>query len=205
MSMTRVILVRHGQTVWNVEAKYQGHSDIALTQEGIEQAKLVAARLSDEPVAAVYASDLSRAFKTAEFIADPHKLAVTSVPALREVKFGEWEGLTYGNIYNKWPDIMDGLFSKPDEIQIPGGETFRELKERATKAIKELVVKHPEETIVVVSHGGTIRTLICAALNIHLNYLWNIRQDNTAVNILDYYDDRTVVGLLNDIHHVRRP
>lgn len=202
MSMTKVILVRHGQTIWNVEAKYQGHSDIELTKDGLEQAELVAKRLASEKISSVYASDLSRAFKTAETIASQHNLTVTAVPALREVKFGDWEGLTYGNIYNKWPEIMDGLFTKPDEIQIPGGETFRELKNRATKALEELVSKHPEETIVVVSHGGTIRTLICAALNIHLNYLWNIRQDNTAVNIIEYYDNRAVVSLLNDIHHL---
>lgn len=200
--MTRVILVRHGQTIWNVEAKYQGHSDIALTPSGQEQAKLVAKRLAKEKVAAVYASDLCRAFKTAEIIALKHNLPVTSLPGLREIKFGEWEGLTYGNIYNTWPTIMDKLFTKPDEVQIPGGETFRELKDRASHSIENLVVKHPDETIIVVSHGGTIRTLICAALNIHLNYLWNLKQDNTAVNIIDYYENRAIVTLLNDTHHL---
>lgn len=202
ISMTRVILVRHGQTLWNVEAKYQGHSDIALTSSGLEQAELVAKRLAKEKVAAVYASDLSRAFKTAEIIAVKHNLPVTALSDLREIKFGEWEGLTYGNIYNKWPEVMDKLFTKPDETEIPGGETFRELKERASLSIEKLIAKHPDETIIVVSHGGTIRTLICAALNIHLNYLWSLRQDNTAVNIIDYYENRAIIALLNDTHHL---
>lgn len=200
--MTRVILVRHGQTVWNKEAKYQGHTDVALSEDGFEQACKVAARLAKENIAAVYASDLSRALRTAEVIAARHGLPVHSMRELREIKFGEWEGLKYDDISAKWPELMEKLFTHPDEMEIPGGETFQELKVRATKAIEELVARHKDETIAVVSHGGTIRTILCAALNIHLNYVWNIRQDNTAVNIIDYFDHRILVGLVNDTHHL---
>lgn len=200
--MTRVFLIRHGQSVWNKEMKYQGHSDIALTEEGIRQAHCVANRLSGENIAAVYASDLSRAFITGETIAARHGLRVTALPALREISFGEWEGLTYTGINEKWPDHMRSLYTNADDVVIPGGETFRELKMRSCAAIEELVRQHKDETIAVVSHGGTIRTLLCAALNIHLNYVWNIRQDNTAVNILDYYEDRIMVSLINDAHHL---
>ena len=97
---------------------------------------------------------------------------------------------------------MRSLYTNADDVVIPGGETFRELKMRSCAAIEELVRQHKDETIAVVSHGGTIRTLLCAALNIHLNYVWNIRQDNTAVNILDYYEDRIMVSLINDAHHL---
>ena len=200
--MTKVILVRHGQTLWNLEMKYQGHCDVALTEKGVEQAKLAAKRLAGEEISAVYASDLSRAFKTAECIAEKHNLLVTAIPSLREINFGEWEGLTFDKINNQWTEAMSKLFTHPDEIVIPGGETFREVKERATSALAKLVERHPHQTIVVVSHGGTIRTLLCAALNIHLNHLWNIKQDNTAINILEYYDDRVMVALVNDVHHL---
>jgi alpha-ribazole phosphatase len=97
---------------------------------------------------------------------------------------------------------MNKLFTHPDEVQIPGGETFRQVKERASQAIEKLVVKHPDETIAVVSHGGTIRTILCAILDIHLNHVWNIVQDNTAVNIINYYSERTMVSLVNDTHHL---
>ena len=200
--MTKVILVRHGQTLWNLEMKYQGHCDVALTEKGVEQAKLAAKRLAGENISAVYASDLSRAFKTAECIAEKHNLLVTAIPSLREINFGEWEGLTFDKINNQWTEAMSKLFTHPDEIVIPGGETFREVKERSTMALAKLVTGHPNQTIVVVSHGGTIRTLLCAALNIHLNHLWNIKQDNTAINILEYYDDRVMVALVNDVHHL---
>jgi len=201
--MTKVILVRHGQTLWNVDMKYQGHCDIALTQAGIEQAGLVANRLADEDVAAVYASDLNRALTTAQCIADKHSLSVTTIPEVKEINFGEWEGLTYEGINSQWADSMAKLFTFPDEVIIPGGETFQAVKERATAAIAQLVEKHPDQTIVVVSHGGTIRTLLCAALNTHLNHLWNIKQDNTAVNIVEYYDGKAMVSLVNDVHHLK--
>ncbi len=200
---TKLILVRHGQTVWNLELKYQGHSDIALTELGRKQAEMVAARLAPEKIKAVYASDLSRALVTAETIAAVHNLAVLTDANLREIGFGEWEGLTHDGIYAKWPDIISKFFTNPDEVQIPGGETFRDVKERAAKTIDSLVMRHNGDTIVVVSHGGTIRAILCAVLNIHLNHVWNIRQDNTAVNIIEYCDGRPIVTLMNDTHHLQ--
>lgn len=200
--MTKLILIRHGQTVWNKELKYQGHSDVALTATGSEQATLVAQRLAGEEIAAVYASDLSRAFITAQAIAKSRKLQVMPITDLREINFGQWEGLTYEQINAHWPDILSKWYFSPDEVNIPGGESFRELKERAMRVIDELIARHPKQTIVVVSHGGTIRTILCAALNVHLNYVWNIQQDNTAVNIIKYYRDRPVVTLMNDTHHL---
>jgi alpha-ribazole phosphatase len=200
--MTKVILVRHGQTLWNLEMKYQGHCDVALTEKGIKQAELAAISLAAEPISAIYASDLCRALATAECIAKKHNVQVTAIPELREINFGQWEGLTYDKINNQWSEIMAKLFTHPDEIQIPDGETFREVKERATAALAKLVAQHPNETIVVVSHGGTIRTILCAILNIHLNYLWKIKQDNTAINILEYYDNEVMVSLVNGTHHL---
>jgi alpha-ribazole phosphatase len=200
--MTKVILVRHGETLWNLEMKYQGHCDVALTEKGIKQAELAADSLAKESISAVYASDLCRAFVTAEHIANKHHLQVATIPELREINFGQWEGLTYDKINNQWSDIMAKLFTHPDEVEIPDGETFREVKERATIALNTLIEKHPNETIVVVSHGGTIRTILCAVLNIPLNHLWNIKQDNTAINILEYYNNQTLVSLVNGTYHL---
>lgn len=201
--MTKVFLVRHGETIWNKELKYQGHTDTPLSDEGLRQANLVADRLAGEKLAAVYASDLSRAFITAGTIAARHDLAAIAVPDLREVQFGEWEGLTYEGINERWPEEYVQLFHRTDEVRIPGGETFREVKERAAAAVARIVASHPGETIAIVSHGGTIRTIICAALDIHLNHVWDMRQDNTAVNVLEYHHQRTILTLFNDVHHLR--
>jgi alpha-ribazole phosphatase len=200
--LTKLLLVRHGQTVWNHEMKYQGHADIELSALGVEQAEQVAKRLAGFDPAAIYASDLCRAVRTAEIIAQQYGLPVTALSALRELNFGEWEGKNYEGIGNQWPETMGMLFTHPDEVQIPGGENFLELETRASKAVQELVVKHAGETVLVVSHGGTIRSILCAALHIPLKYFWNIRQDNTAVNIIDFYEDRTIVALVNDTHHL---
>lgn len=203
--MTKLILVRHGETVWNAEKKFQGHTDIALSPAGLEQATRLADRLASEKIAAVYSSDLNRAFVTAETVARRHNLTVNEVPSLREIRFGDWEGLTYTAIHEKWPSQLSGLFTTPGEIVIPGGESFYELKKRAADAIADLVAKHEDETVVVVSHGGTIRTIFCSILDINLNHLWGIRQDNTAVNIIEYYDGRALISLVNDTHHLQQP
>ena len=204
--MTKVILVRHGQTLWNLEMKYQGHCDVALTDKGIHQAELAAIRLAKEDISAVYASDLNRAFKTAECIAEKHNLSVTAIPELREINFGDWEGMTFEGISDPanshWSEEMTKVFSHPGEAKIPGGETFHEVKARAMTALNQLVVKHPNQTIVVVSHGGTIRTILCAILDINLNNVWKIKQDNTAINMLEYCDDEVFVSLVNDVHHL---
>ncbi len=200
--MTRLIIVRHGQTLWNLERKYQGHSDIALTDNGRRQAEAVAARLATEKIDSVYASDLSRAYKTAQCIADKHNLPVSLVPALREIKFGDWEGLTYEQITAQWPGMLGKLWSTPDELQIPGGESFQQLKERAYTAVEKIVTDHPEQTVAIVAHGGTIGTILCAMLDIHLNHVWSIRQDNTAVNIIEYYEGRPTITLLNCVRHL---
>ncbi|MBP2649313.1 MAG: alpha-ribazole phosphatase [Firmicutes bacterium] len=203
--MTKVFLVRHGQTVWNKEQRYQGHSDTALSEEGLKQAELTAVRLDRENLAAVYASDLSRAAVTAEIIARHHKetAVVVKVPELREINFGQWEGLTYEQINQRWPGKLERLY-RAEEDDVPGGESFHGLQTRAVRAIERLVNRHQGQTIAIVSHGGTIRTIIAAAMGLNLKRLWNIRQDNTAVNIIEYYPGMAVVGLVNDIHHLRR-
>ena len=203
--MTKLILVRHGQTEWNHNLKYQGHSDTCLSAIGKQQARLLARRLQEVPFTAVYASDLQRAFDTAQIVAVSHNLAVQVMPQLREIKFGNWEGLTSAEIEARWPDGIRRLYTEPETLAIPGGETFLQVRERAVAAIQTLVQRHSQDTVVVVSHGGTIRTIICTALGMSLNQVWSIRQDNTAVNVLEFYEDHAVLTLLNDCHHLTDP
>lgn len=201
--MTKLILVRHGQTIWNHEFRYQGHTDVPLTEEGLRQAEKVAGRLAKEQVGTVYASDLGRAAQTAQTIAARHGQPVFLLSALREVNFGLWEGKTYQEVKREYTDGLTDWFNRPADILIPQGETFQQVKERAYAAILEVVKQHEGETVVVVSHGGTIRTILCAALELHLNRLWCIKQDNTAVNILEFYQDKAFVSMVNDTHHLQ--
>ncbi len=201
--MTRVIFVRHGQTSWNQEGKYQGHSDISLNERGIKQGNLVAKRLANEKINAIYSSDLLRAQQTAEAIADYHGLPVIMKPEFREINFGIWEGLTYQDIMAEWSEILTAMYSNPGEIGPPQGESFQAVKKRVTHALQECVKEHQEQTIVLVSHGGTMRVLLCAALGVGLDKMWSMRQDSSAINIIEYFDNRAVVALVNDTWHAK--
>ncbi len=200
--MTRVFLIRHGETEWNKNMRYQGQTDVPLSDAGRKQAEALSSCLAKVDFTAAYSSDLSRAYETATILAAPHKLPVSICAGIKEINFGEWEGLTYDRVNGQWSEEMKRLFSRPNEVEIPSGESFYQLQKRVVAALAELVRGHENETILVVSHGAAIRTAICEALEIPLNNLWGIRQDNTAVNILEYGAGRTVIGCLNDSHHL---
>lgn len=210
--MTRIIFVRHGETDWNVARRYQGQTDIPLNDKGIYQAQLAAKRLAGEPIAAVYASDLQRAVYTAEVIAKEHQLTVTPMAEFREISFGEWEGSCFASLDTGAREQIDKIFTDPANIEVPGGENFQQVQARAVRGIEQLIAKHPDETVLVVSHGAAIRTILCHALGMSLANVWSIRQDNTAVNQIAYYTttDNTkgayataIVELVNDAHHLQ--
>ncbi|MDU2065830.1 MAG: alpha-ribazole phosphatase [Sporomusaceae bacterium] len=201
--MTKIFYVRHGQTAWNLAMRYQGHTDIPLDEVGLQQAEAVATFLEKEKIDCIYASDLTRALETGRMIGRRQGLEVIPEPDFREIHFGEWEGLKYDQIQDKWATTLDQLYTQPDDIQIPGGESFRTVQERAMRAVSRILQKHQNQTILIASHGGTIRTILCAALHMPLNDLWSIRQDNTALNAVEYYDSRTIVALVNSVFHLK--
>jgi alpha-ribazole phosphatase len=200
--MLKIYLVRHGKTLWNNSMRYQGHTDIELSETGCRQAELLARRLADVKVDAFYASDLKRASKTAEILARPHQMEVQQVPALREIHFGAWEGLTYAQITAKYKEVADNWHAAPATVRIPEGENFEDVRDRAYGAILDLVKRHDPGTIVVVAHGGTIRTIICGLLELNLNHAFKIKQDNAALNLIEYYDGYGILSLMNDTGHL---
>lgn len=201
--MTKLLLVRHGETVWNYISRYQGHSDIELSAKGREQARLLANRLQTEKIKAVYSSDLKRAFETASILALPHNLPVKATKELREINFGAWEGLTYQEIMEQYSDLATKWYQYPGQVRIPGGESFTDVKERAFNTILELTRQNDPGTIIVVAHGGTIRAVICGLLDIDLNHAFQFRQDNAALNIIEYHQEGFIVlSLLNGISHL---
>lgn len=203
--MTRIFFVRHGQTGWNASFRYQGQTDIELNEFGLAQAELVAHRLKREQIKLIVTSDLCRAKVTAEKVAEVCGVPLRIEPAFREINFGLWEGQTYDAVRKRWPDLLEKLYTSPDEIVIPGGESFNQVQVRAMAAVRQLIKEFHNESIVVLSHGATIRTIICNALNLGLNQVWNLRQDNTAVNLIEYVPERTILSLLNDTHHLFEP
>jgi len=199
---SRLILVRHGMTHWNNERRYQGHTDIELNDEGIAQAYAVQRRLAATKLEAVYSSDLSRAYKTAQIIAEPHRLPVKIAPGLREINFGVWEGLCYEDLLRDYPDLLQVWFNSPHQLKVPEGETFQEVRDRAVAEVQKITAEHPLGNVILVSHGGTIAALICGLLEQPLSQMWQYKQKNTAVNILRKEGQKYVLELFNDVSHL---
>ena len=203
--MMKLLLIRHGQTDWNLLGKYQGQTDIALSGEGIRQADLLTKNFPVDTLDIIYTSDLQRAFMTAERLAKKFSAPLYADKALRELNFGAWEGLTYQEIAERWPQEVKNLFGAPEKLQIPEGETFLMLQRRAMNKIHEIRAENEGKNVAVVAHGAISKAILTALLHIPLHYVWTLRQDNTAVNILRFDDEFVSVELLNGISHLDRP
>ena len=160
----RLLLVRHGETDWNLGNRFQGHADPPLNETGRAQARELAAALADRSFDAVYSSPLRRAFETAEIIAAPHGLQPVPDPGLREVDVGEWQGLTREEVERRFPEQYRrwlGFGQGWDE-----GETYDEMGRRVVATLLEIARKHDGETVLCVTHGGPIRAALASASGI---------------------------------------
>ena len=201
--MTQIYLVRHGQTQWNKEQIFRGTRDVPLNESGREEARLAAEGLKDKPIDAVYTSPLARARETAEAIARVHGLAVRPVEGLKDICFGEWEGEALQEVQRRYTDLYRRWIEEPHTVTFPGGESLADVKARSVKAVKEIVVDHPEDTIAMVSHRVVNRVLICGLVGIDLARFWQIGQDTTAINLLTWKKGSFILTCLNDTCHLR--
>jgi len=206
----KLILIRHGESDGNAQRKFSGFQDVDLTEKGIWQAKRLARRLERVQVNAVYCSDLKRARHTAEIIFGDRGKDIVTNPKFREINFGAWEGYTFEEVKSKfgYGDEFNHLMEniKP-EAAIPQGESLVDLNDRVMAELNNLLKKHEkndkDKTIALVCHGGTIRVILSNALNIGLKNMWNIEQYSTALNIINYYDHKAFVALINDTSHLK--
>lgn len=201
LQKTRVYLVRHGKTIYSHEERYFGQKDIPMSQEGINQINALAKRLAGLEFAAIFSSDLQRARMSAEIIANKSGSEIIIEPGFKEMNLGDWEGLTYNDISRISPELAKEWMDNTAYFKFPHGESLFELKERVITALDSLIVKYKGDSILVVSHGGPIRVLLCEALKLNLVHFLRIGQDYSALNIIDYYDDFAVCHLMNDLCH----
>jgi broad specificity phosphatase PhoE len=159
--MTTLLLIRHGESDWNAEQRWQGHSDRRLTERGREQARELAEQLADVTVDAVYCSDLLRARETAEILAEPKGLEVRPLTALREIDVGEWSGLTWPELEERFPEAVGRYHETGRGWE--HGEWHDEMAARVLAAVREIAGTHPDETVLVVGHGGPIRAVLAHA------------------------------------------
>jgi 2,3-bisphosphoglycerate-dependent phosphoglycerate mutase len=198
---TRIIAIRHGETTWNVDARIQGQLDIPLNDTGHRQAKRMALALVDEPVAAIYASDLSRAWETAQYLGRALDVPVSKEEALRERGFGEFEGKTFAEIEALLPD-QSLRWRKRDPAFAPaGGESLLALRSRVVAACEQLAAAHPGELIALVCHGGVMDVLYRAAARLDLQAPRTWALGNTAISRLLWSPEGfTLVGWADTQH-----
>ena len=161
--MTQLCLVRHGQTDWNLEGRYQGQSDVPLNENGLAQAKSLTEQLKGQTFSAIYSSDLMRARQTAELIAKMLGITMQIEPRLREINQGEWEGVLVDDIKARYAEIWSQRTVDPANVRPPGGETVGEVATRVYAALDDIARLFPTEHVLVVSHGLSIATAICRA------------------------------------------
>ena len=184
MDVTRIVAIRHGETAWNAESRLQGQLDSPLNARGRAQAATLAGALHDEGLVAVYASDLGRAWQTAQALAAPLGLPLVADPGLRERGFGLLEGLTYAEIDRHWPDLARRWRSREPGFAPGGGESLIDFSARCLHAVARLSVPHRGQAIALVCHGGVLDSLCRAANRMALDAprTWQLR--HAAINRL---------------------
>jgi alpha-ribazole phosphatase len=197
--MTRLFLIRHGNTLDEETGKvYKGRTDVPLSQAGIARMEKAGAYLAMFPIDRVFSSTLSRSIDSGELVAKPQKLEVEIEPAFDEVGFGVWEGLTFGEIRERYPEEHARWIEDPAAYPPPQGESFETARKRSMDRLGRIVEECRGQTIAVVAHAGIMRIMIFSLLNMRLSRLFRIGQDYGAINIIDFWDDGNLsVNLLN--------
>ena len=202
MQRTHLIIVRHGQTEWNIAGIRQGHLDSRLTGKGVAQAKALGQRLARERFAALYSSDLGRAVQTAMAIADRTGHEIITDPRLRERHLGIFQGLNADEITGKYPEERRMLRTSGPGYIIPGGESMEQQVERNVSYLNELAHKHVGETIVVVTHGGVVSGFFRHTLAIPLDAPRRFEFVNAGLNVFVHEEEHWMLLTWGDVSHL---
>lgn len=200
--MIRLLLIRHGETEWNREGRYHGHTDIELNKTGMEQARRLGQRLSHENIDAIYSSSLTRAIQTAQHISEAHDLSVIGCDELKELNLGDFEGKWFKESGDNGRSLETAWENGDVDFPIPGGETLYELQSRVSGFLSELLERHDSGTLALVAHGGSLRIALCHLIGIDLKCWWRLQLSSTSLSIVNTYPDHTILSLLNDTCHL---
>ncbi len=193
----RIILARHGETIWNREEIFRGRADVRLNETGIKQAELLAGYLKETSLEAVLSSPLRRARDTAAIVAKPHNLAVEIHDGLIDFDYGEWAAITRREAEAKWPGLYEKWFNTPHLVAMPGGERLSDMRERLTGVIREVTSKY-RDSVVLVSHRAVNRVIICYLLGLDDSHFWNVNMDNASITTFSYENGRFTLECHND-------
>lgn len=209
--MTKIILVRHGQTEWNRNERFRGHADIPLNATGKRQAEATGKRVASEwRPSAIYTSPLSRAVDTGQAIADhlaksfQARVPVQAIPDLSDIDYGDWQGLTPEEARLRWPTEINAWYISPQTVHIPSGESLEDLRLRAMRVVGQLIERHAEETIAIVGHTVINRVILLGMLGLGNERFWHLRQDTCAINLIEAENGAFTLATMNDTCHLRR-
>lgn len=207
---TVLYLIRHGRTIGGQEKRYKGHLDVPLSEEGESQIRSVATRISEElarggdvqpapgeTLDAVYCSDLSRAVRSAEIIAEQFRLSPIQVAELRERSFGLWEGMSFDEIQAAYPEEFGAWVRDPFSFSPLGGESTDSVRERVMPAVERIAGRHEGGRVAVVSHGGVTRVILCELLCIPLRNIFRLEQNFGCLNVVVFRDGIPMVRGIN--------
>ena len=199
---TRLFLARHGLTDWNTTGRFQGQSDIPLNTTGLRQAAALGKRLATTEINIVYSSDLLRAWGTAQAIMHYHSCPLTPEPRLREVNFGDWEGLTYNEIQERSPQVLSTWQADVLNTAAPNGETLNQLAERVQAVLDTITADHPVGNVLLVAHGGSLQALLCLALGLSPQAYLQFSLSPASLSEVRLYSEGATLNLLNDTCHL---
>ncbi len=200
--MGRWFIVRHGETEWNAQGRIQGHTDISLSERGIQQAKLVGQRLAGVSLDVAYSRDLARSAETARNILENRTVPLHTTARLREFNKGVFEGLTPEETGQQYPELFEASQVNDLDFAPPGGETIRETSARMNAIMTELRRRHPDENVLIVGHGGALRAGFVALMELPLEANWRFTMTNCGLSVLDIYPNNAVLRLYNDSSHL---
>jgi broad specificity phosphatase PhoE len=201
--MTKVYVVRHGQTAWNLEEVFRGRMDIPLDETGKKEVHLAGEALKDETLHAVYSSPLSRSMETAENIAKFQNIEVKPLEAIIDISYGEWEGVSLVEVQKKYPDLCALWLKEPHKVRFPNGESLEQVRVRTQNAIENLLEKHENENIALVAHRVPNKVICCSLLSIDNSNFWRIQQDTASTNLFIYKEGQWIISYLNDTSYLK--
>ena len=200
--VTRLLIIRHGQSVWNREGIIQGQRDIELSLLGLQQAEAMANRLRDARLDAIYSSPLLRARQTAAALAGSHHLPIHLDADLVEIHHGAWEGLTETDVERQFGDLLHLWRTRPATVQMPGGEHFQQVKARSIAAVARIAAAHPRQSVAVVTHDVVVRAVIAHVLGLPDDHITRFNVSNTGISRVEFGDDGPMVVCINDHSHL---
>lgn len=199
----RLLLVRHGSTIYNQNHAFTGQIDAPLSDEGQQQAEAVGRYLAQETIDAIFSSDLQRARDTGLAIAQYHQLPVQENPDLREVSLGTWEGRKYAEVEETDHEVFTWVRSDPANNAPPGGESYEQLPVRAARVLDYCLEQYTDKSVLWATHGGLMGVIVCHALRLDLKYRRCFEHDNTSVTELHFKEALPRIARLNDTAHLR--